>query len=61
MGEDAPGRRRQTFITLLQAQGVGLAYFFGSRKDLGPILLDGEEVAGAPARDPALAPRFAIF
>lgn len=36
-----------------------MAYFFGSRKDLGPLLLDGEEVAGAPARYLGLAPRFA--
>lgn len=39
------------FITILQEQGVGLAYFFGSQKDLAPLLLAGEEVAGVPASD----------
>lgn len=30
---------------------MGLAYFLGSQKDLGPLLLDDEEVGGAPASD----------
>jgi len=40
-----------TFRRLLQSRGVGLAYFFGSQKGLGPRLLNGEEVAGAPESD----------
>jgi len=43
--------RRQEFLALVQSQGVGLAYFLGSQKELGPRLLDGEDVAGAPGSD----------
>lgn len=39
------------FYQILQAHGVGLAYFFGSQKELGPPLLDGEAVIGAPESD----------
>ncbi len=36
---------------MLQSQGVGLAYFLGSQKELGPRLLDGKKVTGAPESD----------
>jgi predicted nucleotidyltransferase len=39
------------FLRILRAHGVGLAYFFGSQKELGPLLLDGKIVAGAPESD----------
>ncbi|MCX5891597.1 MAG: hypothetical protein NTW80_01235 [Deltaproteobacteria bacterium] len=39
------------FVAALEANGVGLAYFFGSQKDLGPLLLDGQPVAGVPESD----------
>jgi predicted nucleotidyltransferase len=39
------------FLRILPAHGVGLAYFFGSQKALGPRLLDGQRVAGAPESD----------
>jgi hypothetical protein len=41
----------ETFRETLQANGVGLAYFFGSQKQIGPLLLDGQELAGAPESD----------
>jgi predicted nucleotidyltransferase len=41
----------ETFRETLQANGVGLAYFFGSQKELGPLLLDGQELAGDPDSD----------
>jgi hypothetical protein len=34
----------ESFLTKLQAHGVGLAYFFGSQKEAGRLLLDGEVV-----------------
>jgi hypothetical protein len=43
--------RRQAFAAILTAGGVGLAYFFGSQKELAPRLLDGEAAAGAPESD----------
>lgn len=43
--------RREKFLTIIQSQGVGLAYFLGSQKELGPRLLDGENVTGAPESD----------
>lgn len=43
--------KRQAFVRVLRANGVGLAYFFGSQKELGPLLLDGQPVAGAPESD----------
>lgn len=30
---------------------MGLAYFFGSQKELGPLLLQGEKAFGAPDSD----------
>ncbi len=44
-------RRRKDFLRLLAARGIGLAYFFGSQKDLGLRLLAGEVVSGAPESD----------
>jgi hypothetical protein len=35
----------------MQLHKVGLAYFFGSQKDLGPQVLDGQEVNPALASD----------
>jgi predicted nucleotidyltransferase len=39
------------FVEVLKAHGVGLAYFFGSQKELGPVLLKGQKVAGNPESD----------
>ena len=47
----AHGRRREIFSSILSSYGIGLAYFLGSQKELGPRRLDGEEVAGAPDSD----------
>jgi hypothetical protein len=46
-----PEARRERFLTILQSHGVGLAYFFGSQGELGPSLLKGREVSGAPESD----------
>jgi predicted nucleotidyltransferase len=43
--------RRESFINILQANGVGLAYFLGSQKELGPARLRGEDVEGKPDSD----------
>jgi len=43
--------RRDQFLNYLITNGIGLAYFFGSQKDLGPRLLAGEDVQGAPESD----------
>jgi predicted nucleotidyltransferase len=43
--------RWEEFFTLVQAQGVGLAYFLGSQKDLGPARLRGEDVESKPDSD----------
>jgi predicted nucleotidyltransferase len=43
--------RRDQFSNLLLTNGIGLAYFFGSQKELGPRLLSGEDVQGAPESD----------
>lgn len=51
MRNQGPETKFNSFINILQAYGVGLAYFFGSQKKLGPRLLDGEQVAGAPESD----------
>lgn len=45
------GRTREDFLKKLQANGVGLAYFLGSQKELGPARLRGEAVAGKPGSD----------
>jgi hypothetical protein len=39
------------FLKILQAHGVGLAYFLGSQKELGPARLRGEAVEGKPGSD----------
>jgi hypothetical protein len=36
---------------MIQLHGVGLACFLGSQKELGPRLLAGEELIGAPGSD----------
>ncbi|MGA9820169.1 MAG: hypothetical protein WBQ36_01090 [Desulfobaccales bacterium] len=51
MSQHQSAGKWQNFHELLRAQGVALAYFFGSQKALGPLLLDGREVAGAPESD----------
>jgi predicted nucleotidyltransferase len=43
--------QQKIFSGILQAHGVGLAYFFGSQKELGPLRLKGQPVAGAPESD----------
>jgi hypothetical protein len=43
--------RREHFLNFLLTNGIGLAYFLGSQKELGPRLLAGEKVTGAPASD----------
>ena len=45
------GHCRENFLNILQANGVGLAYFLGSQKELGPALLRGGEVEGKPDSD----------
>jgi hypothetical protein len=51
MDNQGPQSRREKFLAMVQSQGVGLAYFLGSQKELGPRLLDGEDVTGAPESD----------
>jgi predicted nucleotidyltransferase len=41
----------EEFFTLVQAHGVGLAYFLGSQKEMGPARLRGEDVEGKPDSD----------
>jgi hypothetical protein len=41
----------EEFFTLVHSHGVGLAYFLGSQKDLGPARLRGEMVTGRPDSD----------
>jgi len=50
---DYQGRREkfELFKNMLLTNGIGLAYFLGSQKDLGPWLLAGEKVMGAPKSD----------
>ena len=51
MGYQEAGVRRGKFIAIMQAQEVGLAYFFGSQQQLGPSLLNGQAAEGAPESD----------
>jgi predicted nucleotidyltransferase len=51
MNNQDPQGRKEKFLTMVQSQGVGLAYFLGSQQELGPRLLDGEPVTGAPDSD----------
>jgi hypothetical protein len=41
----------ENFFNILPANGVGLAYFLGSQKELGPARLRGETVEGKPDSD----------
>ena len=43
--------RWEEFSTVMQAHGVGLAYFLGSQKELGPARLRGEAVVGKADSD----------
>lgn len=51
MGNQEAESKWKAFSSVLKANGVGLAYFFGSQKELGPLLLAGQPVAGAPGSD----------
>jgi predicted nucleotidyltransferase len=52
MADYQPHRnRRDQFLNFLLTKGIGLAYFLGSQKELGPRLLSGEDVEGAPESD----------
>jgi predicted nucleotidyltransferase len=51
MNNHDPGGRWRDFKAMMQLHGVGLAYFLGSQKELGPRLLAGEDVIGAPDSD----------
>ena len=42
---------RESFINILQANGVGLAEFLGSQKESGPARLRGEAVEDKPDSD----------
>ena len=42
---------REEILAFVQANGVGLAYFLGSQKELGPARLRGEDVEGKPDSD----------
>ena len=42
---------REQFLSIVQDHGVGLAYFLGSQKELGPARLRGEDVEGKPDSD----------
>jgi hypothetical protein len=48
--QDHRGQRNR-FLEILSTYGIGLAYFLGSQKELGPRLLAGENVQGAPESD----------
>jgi predicted nucleotidyltransferase len=45
------GRGWEIFLNFLRVNGVGLAYFLGSQKELGPARLRGEDVEGKPDSD----------
>ncbi|MGB7913562.1 MAG: hypothetical protein WCF59_15205 [Desulfobaccales bacterium] len=45
MSQQQPQGKWQNFRKPLKAQGGVPAYFCGSQKKLGPLLLDGREVA----------------
>ena len=51
MSNQGPETKFNSFLNILKAYGVGLAYFLGSQKKNGPLLLDGKIVAGAPESD----------
>jgi hypothetical protein len=51
MNYQGSGSRWEEFLAFVQSHGVGLAYFLGSQKELGPARLRGEDVAGKPESD----------
>ena len=51
MNHQGRGRGWENFINILQDNGVGLAFFLGSQKELGPARLRGEAVEGKPDSD----------
>lgn len=51
MGYQELESKWEKFFAVLKANGVGLAYFFGSQQELGPLLLKGQNVAGNPESD----------
>jgi hypothetical protein len=51
MNNQAAGSGGQQFLNILLRRGVGLAYFLGSQKELGPARLRGEAVEGKPGSD----------
>ena len=51
MNNQGGDRCWDNFLNILQANGVGLAYFLGSQKELGPARLRGEDVEGKPDSD----------
>jgi hypothetical protein len=51
MDYQGSGSRWKKFLSMVQSHGIGLGYFLGSQKELGPRLLAGEDVVGAPDSD----------
>ncbi len=51
MNYQGVSHRQNSFLRILRERGVGLAYFFGSQQELGPLLLNGQPVTGAPESD----------
>jgi hypothetical protein len=51
MNYQDPKHRWEAFLAYVQAHKIGLAYFLGSQKELGPALLQGEDVLGQPDSD----------
>ena len=51
MNNQGRGWSWENFLNILQANRVGLAYFLGSQKELGPARLRGEAVEGKPDSD----------
>ena len=51
MNNQGAGSQHQFFLNILLTHGVGLAYFLGSQKELGPARLRGEAVEGKPDSD----------
>jgi predicted nucleotidyltransferase len=43
--------RRDHFLNILLINDIALAYFLGSQQELGPRILAGEDVVGAPESD----------
>jgi hypothetical protein len=51
MNNQAAGSQNQHFFTILLTHEVGVAYFLGSQKELGPARLRGDDVEGKPDSD----------